>query len=219
MCPADVLPTDTTRVAMGLRTPTGSPTSPTLAAAPGMRRRAGHCNSPASGGAEGTCRKEVQKPQKGKIPGAVIFASFPHYCGNSVWPLLETKGVIPALSRPCFDRGGSSGVSLWRRQKCHGPISPELPAPPSVATIPATFRGRSSIGRAPRLQRGGCRFEPGRLQFPAILETRGEAVEWRQATGDGRGGMMLGMRACLLSEFPSRGRPGGRSGCCSLWRC
>ena len=24
-------------------------------------------------------------------------------------------------------------------------------------------RGRSSIGRAPRLQRGGCRFDPGRL--------------------------------------------------------
>src|SRR6476620_8907506 len=28
-------------------------------------------------------------------------------------------------------------------------------------------RGRSSIGRAPRLQRGGCRFGPGRLHFPS----------------------------------------------------
>src|SRR4051812_20818875 len=27
------------------------------------------------------------------------------------------------------------------------------------------MRGRSSIGRAPRLQRGGCQFDPGRLHF------------------------------------------------------
>src|SRR6184192_3243542 len=32
-----------------------------------------------------------------------------------------------------------------------------------------TVRGRSSIGRAPRLQRGGCRFEPGRLHFISRL--------------------------------------------------
>lgn len=32
------------------------------------------------------------------------------------------------------------------------------------AGLRGSRRGRSSIGRAPRLQRGGCRFDPGRLQ-------------------------------------------------------
>src|SRR4051812_36903037 len=39
-------------------------------------------------------------------------------------------------------------------------------------------RGRSSIGRAPRLQRGGCRFEPGRLQFMSRWVFGGAGAEY-----------------------------------------
>ena len=37
--------------------------------------------------------------------------------------------------------------------------------------------GRSSTGRAPALQAGGCRFEPGRLHSFGSLKTRNEATD------------------------------------------
>src|SRR4051794_33539879 len=44
------------------------------------------------------------------------------------------------------------------------PAAPAL-SPARAALILIGQRGRSSIGRAPRLQRGGCQFDPGRLHF------------------------------------------------------
>jgi hypothetical protein len=45
-----------------------------------------------------------------------------------------------------------------------------------VRTWSHRLRGRSSIGRAPRLQRGGCRFEPDRLQFLLLNGFGGESA-------------------------------------------